>query len=152
VINILPGFVLGRDGTVSNAVSLAKGSNGLLLGRLLGTRPPAPYPGIPVHVDDVAVMHVRALDRAIPGNHDYIACSHPLVGIDWAQGFDIVKKHFPKECAEGIFKGDTIAWPPTGKLLVDSTKAEKAFGLKFKGFEEQVVSTVGQYLELLGGK
>ncbi len=33
-----------------------------------------------------------------------------------------------------------------GKLPIDSTKAEKIFGFKFKSFEEQVVSVASQYL------
>ncbi len=149
LINIEPVFVLGRDETITDEAGILKGSNGVLLRPVLGL-PSAPYPGVPVHVDDVAMMHVRALDRAIPGNQDYLASSHPLRGINWDEAFDIIKKHYPKECAEGIFKVDTAERPQTGKLLVDSTKAEKTFGFTFKSFEEQVLSVAGQYLELFG--
>ncbi|KAJ9616635.1 hypothetical protein H2200_000354 [Cladophialophora chaetospira] len=152
VINILPVFVLGRDETLTDASALLKGSNNVLLSPLLGNPAAGVYPGIPVHVDDVAELHVRSLDRSVPGNQDYIACSHSLQGVEWAQSFDIVKKHFPKECEAGIFKLNTTERPQTTKLLVDASKAENTFGITFKSFEEQVLSIVGQYVELLGRK
>ena len=150
MINILPVFVLGRDETAADASALLKGSNNSLLSPLLGAVLPRPNPGIPVHVDDVALMHVRSLDSAIPGNQDYLACSHSMQGAEWSQSFDVVKKHYPKECAEGIFKVDTTERPRTAKVLIDSSKAETTFGFTFKPFEEQVLSAAGQYLELIG--
>ena len=152
MVNILPVFVLGRDETFTDARALLKGSNNTLLSPLLGTPAVRIYPGIPVHVDDVAVMHVRSLDRSVPGNQDYIACSHSLQGVEWAHSFDIVKKYYPKECEAGIFKVDTTERPQTAKALLDASKAEKTFGFTFKSFEEQVLSVTGQYLELLGRK
>jgi hypothetical protein len=152
LINIEPVFILGRDETALEASGLLKGANGMLMGPILGHPSESPYPGVPVHVEDVAKMHVRALDRTIPGNQDYLANSHPIGGIEWAQAFDIVKTHYPKECAKGIFKVDSTERPQTVKLLVDSSKSEKTFGITFKSFEEQVLSVVDQYLELAGDK
>jgi hypothetical protein len=152
LITIEPVFVLGRDDTATNVDALFKGPNGTLLGPLIGQQQPRPVGCLPVHVDDVALMHVRSLDPAIPGNEDYLSNSHSLENMEWAQSFDIVKKHYPKECAEGIFKVDTTERPKTLKVRADSTKAEKAFGITFKSFEEQILSIVGQYLELLGRK
>ncbi|KAM0462113.1 hypothetical protein ACHAO4_001307 [Trichoderma viride] len=152
LITIEPVFVLGRDDSATKAEELFKGSNGALLGPLVGHPQPRPTACCPVHVDDVALMHVRALDPAIPGNEDYLSNSHSLENMEWAQTFDIIKKNYPKECAEGIFKVDTTERPTTLKVRVDSTKAEKAFGITFKSFEEQVVSAAEQYLELIGRK
>ncbi|GFP57553.1 ketoreductase CTB6 [Trichoderma asperellum] len=132
LITIEPVFVLGRDDTATKPDDLFRGPN--------------------VHVDDVALMHVRSLDPAIPGNEDYLSNSHSLENMEWEQSFDIIKKHYPKECAEGIFKVDTTERPKTLKVRVDSTKAEKTFGITFKSFEEQVLSIAGQYLELIGRK
>ncbi|UKZ72169.1 uncharacterized protein TrAtP1_013108 [Trichoderma atroviride] len=152
LITIEPVFVLGRDDSATKVEELFKGSNGMLLGPLVGHPQLRPTACNPVHVDDVALMHVRALDPAIPGNEDYLSNSHSLENMEWAQSFDIIKKHYPKECAEGIFKVDTTERPKTLKVRVDGTKAEKAFGITFKSFEEQVVSAAGQYLELIGRK
>ncbi len=66
LINILPVFVLGRDDTATDAAGILQGSNGIMMGPALGQPSPMPYPGIPVHVDDVAMMHVRSLDQDIP--------------------------------------------------------------------------------------
>ncbi|KAK1242899.1 hypothetical protein MKX08_005711 [Trichoderma sp. CBMAI-0020] len=152
LITIEPVFVLGRDDSATKVEELFRGSNGMLLGPLVGHPQQRPTACNPVHVDDVALMHVRALDPAIPGNEDYLSNSHSLENMEWEQSFDIIKKHFPKECAEGIFKVDTTERPKTLKVRVDSTKAEKTFGITFKSFEEQIVSAAGQYLELIGRK
>ncbi|KAL7925641.1 hypothetical protein ACQKWADRAFT_318743 [Trichoderma austrokoningii] len=152
LITIEPVFVLGRDDSATTVEELFRGSNGMLLGPLVG-HPKLRQTGCnPVHVDDVALMHVLSLDPAIPGNEDYLSNSHSLENMEWAQSFDIIKKHFPRECAEGIFKVDTTERPKTLKVRVDSTKAEKTFGITFKSFEEQVVSAAGHYLELIGRK
>lgn len=152
LITIEPGFVLGRDDTAKSAEDLFRGPNGALLGPLVGHPQIKPTALLPVHVDDVALMHVRSLDPAIPGNEDYLSISHSLENLEWAESFDIIKKHHPKECAEGIFKVDSTERPETLKVRVDSTKAEKTFGITFKSFEEQVLSIAGQYLELIGHK
>ncbi|KAH8890599.1 NAD(P)-binding protein [Thozetella sp. PMI_491] len=152
LINIEPTFVLGRDETITDPSAIGKGANGVLIGPILGQASTQPSPGVTVHVDDVALMHVRSLDPKIRGSQDFLANSHPPKGIEWSESFDIIKKHYPKQTAEGIFKVDTTERPPTAILRVDSTKAEKTFGFTFKSFEEQVLSVASQYLELVGQK
>lgn len=149
LINIEPGFVLGRHETIEAPEGILKGSNGSLMRPILGTPSGRAYPGIPVHVADVAMMHVRALDPAIPGNEDYLAISHPFQGAEWADAFDIIKTRYPKECSEGVFKVNTVERPKTTKFIVDSTKAKKAFGFSFSSFKDQVLEVAEHYLELL---
>ncbi|KFX91461.1 hypothetical protein V490_05890 [Pseudogymnoascus sp. VKM F-3557] len=149
VNSILPVFVLGRDDTVTEASQITRGTNGLVMGPLLG-HPGAPTPGVAVHVDDVAQMHVKALDPSIPGNQDFLANSQQPRGVEWAQVNEIVKRRYPKEVANGILKVDPAEPAQTLPLSVSSAKAEKAFNFKFKDLEEQVVSVVDHYLELLG--
>lgn len=152
VINILPVFVLGRDDTVTEASSIAKGTNGLLMGPILGYARDYPLPGTSVHVDDVAKMHVLALKPEISGNQDFLAAAPNYGSIEWAESFEIVKRRFPKEYADGVFKFDSVVKPPTREGKVDNAKARKVLGLEFKTFEEQVVSVVEHYLELVGRK
>lgn len=150
VINIMPVFVVGRDDTVTDASNIAKGTNGFLMGPLLGHARPDPLIGAVVHVDDVAKMHVQSLDSSIvKSNEDFIAYAPPT--IDWADSYEIVKRRFPEAYADGVFKFESIPRPITGPVNVDSSKAEKTFG-KFKSFEEQTVSVVEHYLELIGRK
>jgi nucleoside-diphosphate-sugar epimerase len=148
VIHILPTFVVGRDDTVTEVSGIIKGTNGLLMGPLLGHARNHPVTGISVHVDDVAKLHVLSLDPTIEGNQDFLAAGPHYSSVDWADSFEIVKKHFPKEYEEGVFKFDSIPRPVTVPAKVDNAKARKTFGVDFKSFEEQVVSVVGHYLEL----
>jgi nucleoside-diphosphate-sugar epimerase len=150
VVNIMPVFVVGRDDTVTDASNIAKGTNGFLMGPLLGHARDQPLIGATVHVDDVAKLHVQSLDSSIvKGNEDFIAHSNPT--IDWADSYEIVKRRFPEAYADGVFKFDSIPRPITAPVDIDSSKAEKTFG-KFKSFEEQTVSVVEHYLELIGRK
>lgn len=121
----------------------------MLMGPLFGLERP-PIPGGSVHVDDVARLHVLALDPKVEGNEDFLGASHPLETFEWNQSVDIIKKHFPQAAADGVFKLDIAKKLETRQSQVDSTKAEKLFGFKFKTFEEQVQSVVGHYLELKG--
>jgi nucleoside-diphosphate-sugar epimerase len=97
-------------------------------------------------------MHVLALGPNVKGNQDYLACAHPTESIDWAETFEIVKRHFPEAYADGIFKFESVPRPVSIPVHIDSTKAEKEFGFKFKSFEEMTVSVVEHYLELIGRK
>lgn len=148
VIHIQPTFVLGRDETVTDAEHITKGTNLLVMAPLLGYALD-PYPGATVHLDDVASMHVLSLNPLIPGNQDFLASSEQPEGIEWARIFDIIETAYPKECVEGVFKIPTER-PLTGAMRISSAKAEKVFGIKFKSFEDQVLSVAAYYLELLG--
>lgn len=148
VINIFPVFIFGRDNSVTDVDTLLrKGSNILLLGPLLGISQNLRLGGSStVHVDDVAEMHVRALDDSIRGNEDFIAAASGPV--EWADSFDIVKRRFPIQYGEGVFPFDDTARPVTSTINADNSKARRMLGMEFKSFEQQVVSLVGHYLEL----
>ncbi|KAG5986222.1 hypothetical protein E4U43_005614, partial [Claviceps pusilla] len=147
VIHILPSIVLGRDDTVRQVSSFIKGTNGVLIAPLLGQARDFQIIGSTVHVSDVAEMHVLALDPKIRGNQDFLAAAEDT--IDWADSFDIVKRRYPEECEKGIFKVDERSLlPPTKPTRVDSSKARSVLGIKFKTFEEQVVSVFDHFFEL----
>ncbi|KAM3454848.1 hypothetical protein MY3296_002826 [Beauveria thailandica] len=150
VVRILPTFVIGRDDTVTDVSQIAKGTNGLVMGPLLGHAQANTMPGASVHLDDVAKLHVLALDPAISDNDIFLASSP--VSFEWADSFDIVKRQYPEQYAAGLFKFDSIPRPETRAVHVDSSRATKALGVQFKTFEEQVVSVVDHYLELAAAK
>ncbi|RFU78478.1 nadp-binding domain-containing [Trichoderma arundinaceum] len=150
VIHVFPLFVLGRDETVTTAEQIVKGTNNMLMRPLLGEPRAAPIAGAPVHLDDVARLHVLSLDPKVEGNQEFLAGSHSLEPFDWRDSIEIVKKHFPQAVADGVFKFEAAEKTVTLQSKVDSTKAEKFFGFKAKRFEEMVVSVVSHYLELLG--
>ncbi|KAJ3496779.1 hypothetical protein NLG97_g2405 [Lecanicillium saksenae] len=146
VVRILPSFVIGRDDTVTDVSEITKGTNGNVMGPLLGRVWEGPISGGSVHIDDVAKLHALALDASISGNELFLA-SNP-VSIEWAEAFDIVKRRYPGEYAAGLFKFDSARRPESGLANIDSSKATKTFGIQFKNFEEQVTSVVDHYLEL----
>ncbi|OAA76859.1 NAD(P)-binding domain protein [Akanthomyces lecanii RCEF 1005] len=148
IVRILPTFVIGRDDTVTDVSQIAKGTNGMVMGPLLGYAREGKLSGGTVHIDDVAKLHVLALDPAISDNQSFLA-SNPA-SIEWAESFDIVKRRYPAQYAAGLFKLDSIARPESGPSHVDTSKATKTFGIQFKSFEEQVTSVVDHYLELAG--
>lgn len=150
VINILPTFVIGRDETVTEASRIAKGTNGLVMNPILGINRPYPLPGFTVHLDDVAIMHVLALDPKIQGNQDFLAASPGPGWNNWSESFGIIQKCYSKQYDEGIFRFEFGSPPVTVPVQVSSEKATKTFALKFKSFDEQVSSVVDHYLELLG--
>lgn len=148
VVKLLPTFVIGRDETVTAAAEIVKGTNGVLMGPVLGH--PAPYlrTGASVHLDDVAELHTLALDPSINQNEDFLV-SNP-VSFQWADSFDIVKRRYPKQYAAGLFKFDSIPRPESRIAKLDTSKVTKTFGIEFKSFEEQVTSVVDHFLELAG--
>ncbi|KAG6142048.1 hypothetical protein E4U38_006109 [Claviceps purpurea] len=150
VVNILPVFIIGRDDKITGVKSYySKGTNSFLMGPLLGIKNHITVMGgNSVHLDDVAELHVRALDENLTtGNETIIAAAGPM---RWSDCFDIVQRRFPKECAEGVFPFDDILRPSTSAVNVDNSKAKRLLGREFKTYEEQVVSVVEHYLELRG--
>ena len=150
VVNILPALVLGRDDTATDAAGIVRGSNGVLMAPILGNEIPIPLYGSTVHLEDVARAHVQSLDRAPQGNHDFVLAGPDYSAVEFATSFEIVKSRFPQEYQAGLFKFDSVQPPVTLASKVDGSKAHQTFGFEPKGFEEQVVSVVEHYLEMLG--
>ena len=117
---------------------------------LFGFSLPYTFAGATVHPQDVATMHVEALDAAKIASGSYIASSSTLDGIKWGDSFDIVKKHFPKEIEAGILKVDESNRPGTTPIRVDNSLATKVFGIKWIDFEAQVIDVVKHFLEISG--
>ncbi|CEJ81539.1 hypothetical protein VHEMI01661 [[Torrubiella] hemipterigena] len=151
VITIMPCFVIGRDDTVTDAAQITKGTNGIVMASLLGYPRPA-LSGIQVHIDDVAEMHLRSLDPKIEGNQNFLASGEDGGVTQWTDSFDIVKKRYPAELEAGIFKFADASVAETLHIPVSNAKAQKVFGIKFKNYEEQVISVIDHYVELVKAK
>jgi nucleoside-diphosphate-sugar epimerase len=144
VVNILPGFVLGRNDVAKTRSQLLESStNKIALSALLGVKSPTPYFNASVSVEDVAKLHVDSLKPSIPGNRNYLAISPPM---HWNDAKEIVQKFYPEAVEKGILanNGDT----PTADMLFETTEEERVFDFKFRTFEDNVKDIVGQYLEL----
>lgn len=141
VVVLVPSFVFGAGKLDQYADEFVRGSNAILLGHLLG-KPTGPLLTISVHIDDVAKSHVAALKPNVPAGK-YLLDSEET---DWSVARAVVKEHFPDQVGK-LFPEEVET--KTIKLHLDGSKAEKAFGFRFKSFEEQVKDTVGHYLGLL---
>lgn len=148
VIHIHPSYIEGRNDLARTTAEVMTGTNRLILSVALGHKSPAPNAATTNHVDDSAWLHVASLDPKIEGNQSFLVTSSGQDGTKWNDIRAIVKKHFPEAVEKAILstEGDcgTIEFP------YDAKKTEETFGIKFKGFEEQVVSVVGHYLEAYG--
>lgn len=153
VVNVHPSYVMGREEVHPTAAKLTSyGTNRVVLGVALGVKSTAALSGMTVHVDDVARVHVGALDAKVPGNTSYLVTSNnpagSLNGTVYQDAAKFVAKHFPKQVASGVLPNDGTQ--PSVPIKVDASKTERTFGFTHIPFEEQVKAVVGQYLELVG--
>jgi nucleoside-diphosphate-sugar epimerase len=148
IISILPGWIFGRDELVTTASGLkSESTNSVLINLLAGGKSDIPNGGNSVLVDDVAQIHIQALDSSIQGNTAYFAQADGVDGMIWEDGLEVIKREFPQAVKDGSLSAE--GKQPTILLKVDASKTEKTFGIKFAGFEEQVRSVAAQYLDLL---
>ncbi|ESZ91404.1 putative cinnamoyl-CoA reductase [Sclerotinia borealis F-4128] len=140
VVKVFPGFVYGKDQRATDVKSLMSGSNRLVLAIILGHKSDEPRLAGGAHVDDVAKVHVLALDREKAGTQDF-GVTAPMVYDD---AFEIVKKHFPKEVDDGVFKQGN---QPSLRLNWNAEKIEDVLGFKFKTYDDMVLDITRQYLE-----
>lgn len=139
VVFLMPSLVIGPNPLSKTAEDYISGTNAPLLRMLLG-RPGIPMLGSSIPVQDVAKLHVKALETSIPAGR-YLAASGGSKGTQWADAFGIVKEHFP-EASGKIFK--TEGKPVVVPINFDTSKT-------FQSFEEQVKSVAENYLQLLVG-
>ncbi|MCJ1289542.1 hypothetical protein MMC34_001075 [Xylographa carneopallida] len=142
--NIHPGFVIGANELATSAEGVIKGTNGMMMGQVLGAKSDQPRMSGTVHLHDVAKVHILALDLAVKGGQSFAAIKNNV----WNDALRYVKKHFPEAVESGKLpaNGDQ----PTLNIDFDASKTEEAFGFKFQDYEAQTVSVVEQYLSLLG--
>ncbi|KAK3178512.1 hypothetical protein OEA41_000648 [Lepraria neglecta] len=153
VSNIMPSFFIGKNELITDAKYILSGTNNVAFAPVLGRKSDFPNPGAMSHVDDVAKVHVLALDPKIKGNQNFGLMSGGVAGNKWADSIEIVKKHFPEAVKDGHLPADGAQ--PSKRLLIDTSKTEKILGIKQRSYEDAVVSVAEHYLELLekaGGK
>ncbi|CZR60646.1 uncharacterized protein PAC_10542 [Phialocephala subalpina] len=145
IVFLVPSLAIGASqlDTTAEDVSV-HGTNKLVMNLLLG-KSNDPSLGSSVSLHDVAKLHVLALNKSVPAGR-YMVASGGKEGTNWTDVIAIAKKYFPEE-SEKLFvkEGERHSV----KINIDTTETEKAFGLKFQSFEEQVKSVVSSYLSLL---
>jgi nucleoside-diphosphate-sugar epimerase len=148
IVNVCPTYVQGRNELATSPQDLLATSNVLFLRMALGLAPkgsPAEIASV-VHVEDVAAIHVAAL------NKDKIPAGEYLFGqeVQWNDVNRITKELFPEQVAQGVLPctGDV----PTKSVVCSKEKTEKTFGIELKSVEDMVEDLMEQFLELSGVK
>ncbi|EMR67854.1 putative nad dependent epimerase dehydratase protein [Eutypa lata UCREL1] len=141
VVFLMPSFVFGPSKIAQDPEEFNKGSNAILVNHLLG-KSSEPLLTVSVHIDDVAKIHVESLKPSVPAGRYLLDRS----GTDWSVALPVVKKNFPETIGK-VFPEEVAV--QTIPIKLDSTKAEKAFGIEFKSFEEQVKDTAAYYTSIL---
>ena len=146
IVNLMPGWTIGRHALATSGEALLQTSNRMVLLPLLGK--PLQYSGRPisptVHLQDVVNLHLRALGPEITTHRSFTMA----VPCRFEDIIAIAQKHFPEAVERR--KLPAIPVPPTVVYAVDTTAAEELFNMKFRSFEEQVITIVEQYLEFSG--
>jgi nucleoside-diphosphate-sugar epimerase len=154
VVNIMPGFVFGRNELAQDTNALVSGSNALVLGIVLNFESflPGKLPLMVTHIQDVARVQIKALDEkkvalsAGESRSFLLDGECKSNGIDFDDANDIVRRAFPEAVKEGKLKlGGRLE---VSMLNIESAETVETFG-KLRSYEDAVRSVVGQYLELL---
>ncbi|KAI9858731.1 MAG: hypothetical protein M1813_007363 [Trichoglossum hirsutum] len=141
VVFLHPSFVEGRNDLAMNTREALKGTNAIVLGIVLGQKMGSTA-SASVHNEDVARVHVQALNSEVSGNTSYILSQKAR----WGDVKDIVQREFPEAVRKRILPNSGSA--RTHEVPIDASLTEQTFGFTHLGFEEQVKSVVGHYLEL----
>jgi nucleoside-diphosphate-sugar epimerase len=150
LVHIHPSFVFGREDMTTTVAGFQSGTKKQVLGPVLGAKTSQPVAPHLVHVDDVALAHVRALDQSkVHGGSSFLLSSTGQDGTEWDDSKKYAEKHFPDAVSKGLLSnGGTIPTVVNGAL--DTSATESVLGIKLKGYERMTVRVVGHFLEVLG--
>ena len=148
VVHVAPVFTIGKNELVTDAEDILAGTNSSAFGHVLG-KDVGPTPSTSVHVNDIAKVHVLALNPKVPGGQFLIGVSENS-NTHWEDSFEVVKRNFATASGKGVFpfggKNETL------KLNVDNTYTKKLLGIEFQSYQDQVKSVTQHYLDLLSSK
>jgi nucleoside-diphosphate-sugar epimerase len=147
VIHIHPSYVEGRNDLTTTIKDFESGTNAFVLAPVLGrTTEDLKAPSV-VHVEDVALAHVLALDLEIEGNQSFLLASSGQDSVQWNDAKEYVKKHFPDAVQKGLLPNNGST--PTSRGKVDNSKTKQLLGIDLQSYETMVISAIGHSLEVL---
>ncbi|KAK4970403.1 hypothetical protein LTR42_008572 [Elasticomyces elasticus] len=136
VIHIHPSYVEGRDDLTTTVAGFQSGTNKLIVDLVTGTKSADPRTSTAIHVEDVALAHVKALNLSVPGNQSFLLDTG---GFEWNDAVGIAKELFPQAFEKGLLSDEGSCATSNG-CLIDATTTATVLGLK---------SVVGHYVEVL---
>jgi len=137
LVTIHPTFVLGHSLIQKSAADIS-GINALFWSTLQADKPQ--FPSIVVDVRDVADAHLKA--ATVPTKEQTTEFLLSGDKTSWDQVVSFIKSEFPEV---------KLGWtPPFEKASeVDTSRAEKVLGIKWRSTEEIIRSTISQQLAFL---
>lgn len=144
VISIMPTFVIGANELAKTPEEINVGSNAYFLLPILGGKNDEGTFTSLVHLDDVAFVHIAALDPKLEGTRNFGVNYDYTSGFKWDDALKIAQEEFPEAVKAGILPlnghlGDIVS-------NFDCSETERVFGFKFKSPREMTKSIVGQYV------
>ncbi|RYN45659.1 hypothetical protein AA0118_g12782 [Alternaria tenuissima] len=149
IVNVMPGLIVGRSKIATKSGALMKTTNSVPLSIVLGTESIMGASGMiahVVHIDDVARIHVAALDtKKVPGNRSFLLQSSDGGKVVFEDALVVAKDKFGDAIEEGLLPlGGTLGSLP---INVDSKETEEVFG-PLKTYKEAVENALEQFVEL----
>ncbi|KAK5129877.1 hypothetical protein LTR08_002754 [Meristemomyces frigidus] len=145
VIHIHPSYVEGRDDLTTTVAGFRTGTNRFILDIVTGNKEANPLLPGAVHVEDLALAHVKALNPSVPGNMSFILNAG---GFEWNDAVKHAVELFPQAFADGLLS-DGVNPVKLSEPKLDTSTTETVLGVKARGYKEMVESVVGHYLEVL---
>ena len=134
MVSIHPVYIYGRN-LLQSSPDQISGTNAALWLSLTGPEQRTSG-GTFVHVRDVAELQIKALRPDIPSGERFLASGGEM---DWDEAKAFVKEKYPS-----VQLGTSPE--PQFKIPVDSSKAERVFGMKWRPWKEAVSEVVEQQL------
>lgn len=148
LITVHPSFVGGRSDTANTAAELLTGTNPYFLAPALGKGVVSVIGANmanAVDVDDVAKVHIEALNDRVPGNQAFLLTNNGGE-FTWNDVTKIVQRRFPDAVGKQLPNDGSVE--PHFYLRMDNERTVETFG-PLKSFEDTIYGLAGQYLELL---
>ncbi|KAK9493233.1 hypothetical protein V1508DRAFT_447108 [Lipomyces doorenjongii] len=134
ILNVMPGYVIGANELVNDPSKVGSGSNGVVMGVVMGPKTSVARPCVVVDVQDVAQIQVAALDeRRVEGSKSFLLDT------------DSVHLTMRSTLSKNISLRRLSI--PAVHLRLDVSDSIRTFG-PLKNYETQVRSVVAHYLAL----
>jgi hypothetical protein len=146
VVNLMPGYVLGRHELATKAEDLLNISNGYVLGIVLGFFNGVKRESVTTPITDLARIHVEALEEKVEGNQSFLVIhGDHSPDFDFNRVNEIAKTEFADAVADGIL--NPVGSTDASYQQIDASATTKLFGT-LDTFENAARATIAQYVEL----
>ena len=149
LVHVLPGLMQGASELHETAEEMEQGFNKATIDTALGKIIGMPKRTAQILQQDVARVHVLALDHKLVRNLDnLVVVANDGRGIPWDEMVETIKRCYPKEVEDGILRPTKGQQNSTKRYDVRST--HQVLGVGFSDAVCIVRSVMDQYLQLRG--